>query len=118
MEPNTQKRSFLPITIAVVVIVVGGGFLLWRYLYPPVSTPSENTSAFEPSVTLGADGQTATLVTAVGKGAEAFDITLVPTEVREDSRCPVDVTCIQAGTVRLLVTITDSFGEHQEIVTL
>lgn len=37
----------------------------------------------------------------IGESGSEYGFTLTPTEVIEDSRCPIDVTCIQAGTLRL-----------------
>ncbi len=36
----------------------------------------------------------------------ALGITLEPTSIKEDSRCAIDVVCIQAGTVRLQARVT------------
>jgi len=41
----------------------------------------------------------------LGKKIQMIGVSLTPLKVLEDSRCPLDVQCIQAGTVRLLVTI-------------
>lgn len=43
------------------------------------------------------------------------ETTVTPREVVEDSRCPVDVVCIQAGTVRVRVHIVKD-GEESEVV--
>jgi hypothetical protein len=43
---------------------------------------------------------------------------LEPTAVLEDSRCPVDVQCIQAGTVRLRVTLAGGLGLGKYDATL
>lgn len=37
----------------------------------------------------------------IDQGGSAFGVKVVPQSVVEDSRCPVDVTCIQAGTVKV-----------------
>lgn len=42
-------------------------------------------------------------------------IRVMPQELLEDSRCPLDVQCIQAGTVRVSV-ILDAEGEQKTIV--
>ena len=42
------------------------------------------------------------------------DISFEPIAILEDSRCPNDVVCIQAGTVRIQARITQS-GETKEI---
>jgi hypothetical protein len=41
-----------------------------------------------------------------------------PDEVLEDSRCPVDVTCVRAGTVRIRVLVIASGGTHPVELTL
>ncbi len=41
----------------------------------------------------------------LGESATALGVTLTPREVREDSRCPSDVQCIQAGRVLLRVSL-------------
>lgn len=38
--------------------------------------------------------------------------------IEEDSRCPIDVTCIQAGTVRLKIQVISSSGTSTSIVKL
>lgn len=58
------------------------------------------------------------LMVAIGSSASAFGLTLTPVEVLEDSRCPADVNCIQAGTVRLEATLSDVSGESTKIFTL
>lgn len=45
-------------------------------------------------------------------------VSLTPLEVLEDSRCPVDVTCIQAGTVRLRALLKSGLGEAGQIFTM
>ena len=45
-------------------------------------------------------------------------ISITPLSVEEDSRCPIDVTCIQAGTVRLKIQVAGSAGTSTSIVKL
>lgn len=54
----------------------------------------------------------------VGEGASAFGIKIVPQEVLEDSRCPIDVTCIQAGTVKVKTLLTNGADETAQIFEL
>lgn len=56
------------------------------------------------------------LVLGLNEVSEAFDAEFVVTEVVEDSRCPIDVDCIQAGTVR--VRIESRPAGHEAIITL
>lgn len=53
---------------------------------------------------------------ALGGTAAALGISVTPTTLREDSRCPVDVTCIQAGTVRVDATIEVQQGVVEDVV--
>ncbi|KKW19959.1 MAG: hypothetical protein UY63_C0004G0044 [Parcubacteria group bacterium GW2011_GWA2_51_10] len=52
--------------------------------------------------------------TRIDQGASTLGIKIVPVEVLEDSRCPSDVQCIQAGTVRVraLVSNGETEGEN------
>lgn len=43
---------------------------------------------------------------------------ITPLEVVEDSRCPVDVVCIQAGTVRVRARVENESGSVTEIFKL
>lgn len=55
-------------------------------------------------------GQSAptTFVTGLNQPVVAEGRTITPVEILEDSRCPANVTCIQAGTVRLAVRVQDA----------
>lgn len=46
----------------------------------------------------------------INQGSSAFGVKVTPREVLEDSRCPIDVTCIQAGTVRIRATLESGSG--------
>lgn len=50
------------------------------------------------------------LTLSIGEEGGALDITLTPVEVVEDSRCPVDVECIQAGMVFVKTEIVSGLG--------
>lgn len=47
---------------------------------------------------------------ALGLSVSALGVTITPMELLEDSRCPSDVQCIQAGTVRIKATIVSGMG--------
>ena len=60
-------------------------------------------------------------VSVSGKIGETFsglDVSLTPLSVVEDSRCPVDVVCIQAGTVRVKTRIISGLGTSDMTLTL
>jgi hypothetical protein len=46
------------------------------------------------------------------------DISIRPLSLEEDSRCPIDVTCIQAGTIRILIEVTKDGRSANSIVKL
>jgi membrane-bound inhibitor of C-type lysozyme len=46
------------------------------------------------------------------------EATVVPLELIEDSRCPSDVRCIQAGTVRVKARVLNNGKSEEEIFTL
>ena len=57
---------------------------------------------------------TAGTMTSLGKTITVEGVLITPTTVVEDSRCPVNVQCIQAGTVRV-ITRLESEGNKQEV---
>lgn len=58
------------------------------------------------------------VATALGKEASLFGLKITPLEVLEDSRCPIDVVCIQAGTVQVKTTLVSGLGTSSQIFKL
>lgn len=56
--------------------------------------------------------------TKIGQTDEAFDIQIRPLSVLNDSRCPSDVTCIQAGTVEVETEMQTRMGNNTQTFTL
>jgi hypothetical protein len=89
-----------------VVIVVAVAFML--FLIPAAELPqSGNTEILS--------------LVAVGESTKGLLVDITPLEVLEDSRCPLDVECIQAGTVRVLAqvgsdTLTYTLTEGKPLV--
>ncbi len=54
----------------------------------------------------------------IGETAVFKDLKIKPVTVEEDSRCPIDVQCIQAGTVRLAIEIVSAMGTSTDILKL
>ncbi len=54
----------------------------------------------------------------LGQSATILGVKILPTKIIEDSRCPVDVVCIQAGTVKVEATLESSLGKATYIFTL
>lgn len=83
------------ISILVLIILIGAGIWLWQW-------PKNN------SIVTPASGDTVTV--SLGKSGGVNGVTITPREVLEDSRCPTDVQCIQAGRVRLRATLAAGMG--------
>jgi hypothetical protein len=57
----------------------------------------------------GATG-TQEITVKIGEKGSANGVSIMPTEVLEDSRCPIGVMCIQAGTLRVQTTLGTGLG--------
>ncbi|KND47119.1 MAG: hypothetical protein AB199_01665 [Parcubacteria bacterium C7867-004] len=55
---------------------------------------------------------------ALGEIVTAFGVSVTPLEVVEDSRCPANANCIQAGTVRVQGTFEDKTGKIDAVFGL
>jgi hypothetical protein len=55
-----------------------------------------------------------TVTLKINEKGSVFGVTLTPLEILEDSRCPIDVQCIQAGTLRVLVIIETSDNTSEQ----
>lgn len=60
----------------------------------------------------------ATVTASLKQAVNALDLRLTPLTVLEDSRCPVDVVCIQAGTVKLTMRMTTGATGTEETIGL
>ena len=57
-------------------------------------------------------------IAALGQSALIGGTTITPLAVEEDSRCPSNVQCIQAGTVRVLVRVQEATRSSVTSVSL
>jgi hypothetical protein len=55
---------------------------------------------------------------AIGESGPAIGVRITVHEVLEDSRCPIDVTCIWAGTVRVRATLESGLGTAEQVFEL
>jgi hypothetical protein len=58
------------------------------------------------------------LSTMLNQAVSSLDVQITPLEVLEDSRCPVDVQCVWAGTVQLRVRLRSAAAETEQVFTL
>ncbi len=54
----------------------------------------------------------------IGETVSMLGVSITPNEVLEDSRCPIDVTCVWAGTVRVSATLVSGLGKAVQEFTL
>lgn len=54
------------------------------------------------------------LETRIDQGASALGVKVTPRAVVEDSRCPIDATCVQAGTVRVRAQLASGLGDAEQ----
>lgn len=83
------------IPVALTVANMNGSYLITHYQEHPGEPKSEETN----TVTLG-----------LAETGVLHDVRITPRAVVEDSRCPSDVQCIQAGTVRVETELVDGMG--------
>jgi hypothetical protein len=58
------------------------------------------------------------LETGINGVVTGLDVKITPLTLLEDSRCPIDVQCIQAGTVRVRALLGSGLGEGVQTFTL
>ncbi|MFA6519905.1 MAG: hypothetical protein WCT41_03755 [Candidatus Paceibacterota bacterium] len=54
----------------------------------------------------------------IGEKVSGLDVSITPLAVLQDSRCPIDVQCIQAGTVKLQARLVSGLGTTTQTFTL
>lgn len=59
-----------------------------------------------------------TLEARIGQEVSGLGVRITPTKVIQDSRCPSDVQCIQAGTVRVRTKLASGLGEAPQEFTI
>ena len=96
--------------LAILIVIagfVGGGYAIVRHednTKPADVTPSGPDGISNlPKPTDKEDGSVVTL--ALGESGTFNNVTITPTELVSDSRCPKDVQCIWAGTVEVQAII-------------
>lgn len=106
-----MNRLFITILI-VALIAVGIVFSL----NSSQSLSEEHSATTTPSI--DETFRVATISPRIDNGASALGVMVVPLEILEDSRCPTDVTCIWAGTVRLRATVVSDSGQGDGVFVL
>jgi hypothetical protein len=100
---NENNQSNAWIWVVVVVLLLIGGFFAYNSFKGKSSTTIDNNGTSTPSGTLSSTtvrpyGE---VTVKLGETAQFRGISITPLTIAEDSRCPVGVQCVQAGTVRV-----------------
>lgn len=103
--------------IGIVVAVVLALAAWFVFVRPGVVTGTPSPSATTTPQTGGQDGapQSQNVEAKIGQTVMALGVSITPREVVEDSRCPTDVQCIQAGRVRVRADLTSGLGSTDQI---
>lgn len=101
---STGDAGIIPVSLT--VADVAGGFVITAYQQNPRAEEGVPASA------------TTTVTVALKETASVAGLELTPLSLEEDSRCPADVQCIQAGTVRVLVRVVSDMGESDMTISL
>jgi len=120
-DQNTSK----PIIVGVILLLVVLGYFWYRsnsstYLNQnQISTTTSDTS------TTTSDGSNLNPIQTYGQvklrlneSSKFTNLTLTPTKVIEDSRCPKGVNCIWAGTVKVSLIINSAVGRSTPTIEL
>jgi hypothetical protein len=103
---NTSTRNALIALGIVVVAGAAGGAYLQFWAKDDVATNDPGQVAGEEDFSAVPDGMSEVIDVKLNESKKAFGVNINPVSVEEDSRCPADVQCIQAGTVRVQAMVT------------
>ncbi len=114
MEPRTQSNFKLyGIIFLVLVLGISAWFFFTR------DTPPEENIEETPNQSQSTTVLPYGLITLrIGETASVRGISITPTKVTEDSRCPTDVTCVWSGTVKVTIKSTASGKTQNDTLTL
>lgn len=104
------------VTVFAVILVILGAWFAFGNASPQVVSPTA-TSTPQATTTppVPAPAQSQTIEVGIGQTASAFGVSITPKEVVEDSRCPSDVQCIQAGRVRVRADLVSGMGTASQV---
>lgn len=102
LKTSSGDAGIIPVSLSVANI--DGSYLITAY--------QENPGSPEPAP------MDNTVTAALGETVSFNGVTLTPLTVEEDSRCPMDAMCIQAGTTRVAIEVVSGMGTSTMTATL
>ena len=116
MQNNSRK-----VAIALIILVLLACAAAAHYWYnrAPAEAPQDGQVAGEMDDSASIpDGTPVTADVKLGETKRIAGVSINPTEVVEESRCPTGVQCIQAGTVRVSAMVTARGGNGTPELTI
>jgi hypothetical protein len=102
---NTNIRTALIVIGLLVAAAIAAGAYFQFWAKDDVAAETPGQVAGEEDFSNVPDGMSETLDIKLNESDSAFGVNISPVAVEEDSRCPSDVQCIQAGTVRVRASV-------------
>lgn len=115
-EAEFVRQTEMPVTSAERTISDEGYATLLANLSQRLEMPIETESDVDAIIEAINIGER--IETKINQGVSALGATVTPLEVLEDSRCPVDVQCVWAGTVKVRATLESGLGTAEQVFTL
>jgi hypothetical protein len=100
-----------------IVLIASALFLIVRESKPNQGGEMATTTATSSDTTNG-ESESIQISAKIEQGASALGVEVEPLEILEDSRCPANVNCIQAGTVRVRALLTSGLGTATQVFEL
>ncbi|HYE23383.1 MAG TPA: hypothetical protein VEA92_02980 [Candidatus Paceibacterota bacterium] len=109
-----MNRPYIILFVSIAAIALGAvAYAAYDYARPESPLGVATTTEGAPQVR-----QYGEVTLALGESALFENLRVTPLSIIEDSRCPTDVQCIQAGTVRADVEIVSGMGTSTNTITL
>lgn len=115
-----MKQTYIVLVVIIAVLALGvGAIAAFHYSQEPTLVVEPNPETPAPSVEVPMGVLPYGSVTlALGQEAVFADVRIRPLAVVEDSRCPMNARCIQAGTVRVRTEIVSGMGTSTDAIEL
>jgi hypothetical protein len=115
---HKSHHTFMYLWLVGAVLVLVTGMAGYALQHPRTAlAPVVETPGLVATTTPVSTDTTGTFTLALAEKGESHGWAVTPLTVIEDSRCPIDVQCIQAGTVQVKTRIATS-AESEVVLTL
>lgn len=113
-----MRGNIAIIAIATIALLLGAIYLFAPSKEVPLTVVPGVPSTSATTTTPAAEADQITLRAHINMSAEGLGITILPLEVTEDSRCPMEVQCVWAGTVKVRTTLATPSGVGVQVFEL